>query len=272
MFGFLKSRALRIFPALLLCVTLLTLLGSLLTTLSYHDYFSSPITRQFFMTNTSLYSYFEKLPGVFEGNKFGPAVDGTLWTLWIESRLYLAVALLGVFCLTSTPWKANIAIVSLFIIGIFAPQQMILVGENSAHLRLAAFFGLGAFLYINRNFIPLNKDCLFILVGCTALSFSMPNFEIFAGITIAYGVFIFGFSKKIKLPEYLSDYSYGIYLYGWPVQQLIAQFEPDWGPYKMTAAALPAAWILGALSWHLVEKRALYLKNTDTFKIFRANT
>ena len=156
MLGFLKSRALRIFPALLLCMTLLTLLGALMTTLSYREYFNSPATHQFFMINTSLYSYFENLPGVFETNKFGPAVDGTLWTLWIESRLYLTVAFLGVFCITTKQWKANIAIASLFAIGIFAPQQMILIGENAAHLRLAAFFGLGAFLYIASSNMKCN--------------------------------------------------------------------------------------------------------------------
>lgn len=137
---------------------------------------------------------------------------------------------------------------------------MVLIGENPAHLRLGIFFALGASFYINRNFIFLKRDWLLIFIACTALSANSPNFEIFAGITIAYAIFVFAFSSKIQVPWFIKDYSYGIYLYGWPMQQLIAHFAPDWGPYKMTAVALPCAWICGALSWHLVERRALQLK------------
>lgn len=257
---FIKARALRIYPALIVCIAVFLLLGAALTSFDQATYWGSRQTIDFFRINSSLFGYAEKLPGVFEANRHGPAVSGTLWTLWIEARLYLLVALLGVFGVVARRWLANLAIAGLVLLGIFAPQNMILIGENIHHLRLGIFFAAGAALYINRNFIPLNRDGLLILTACTALSVGMPNFEILAGVLIAYAVFFFGFSKKIAVPRFIEDYSYGIYLYGWPIQQLIAHFAPHWGPYKMLAVALPGAWLAGALSWHLVEKRALTLK------------
>ncbi|HEX3984195.1 MAG TPA: hypothetical protein VHX12_10915, partial [Acidisoma sp.] len=54
--------------------------------------------------------------------------------------------------------------------------------------------------------------------------------------------------------------SYGIYIYGWPVEQMVRHFAPSITPYGMAVVALPIAWAAGALSWHLIEKRALLLK------------
>lgn len=85
---FLKARALRIFPGLVVCIALLVFLGAFLTVLDSASYWSAGETRKFFWTNSSLLGYRDKLPGVFETNKFGLAVNGSLWTLWIEARLY----------------------------------------------------------------------------------------------------------------------------------------------------------------------------------------
>lgn len=95
-------------------------------------------------------------------------------------------------------WIANITILALVIIGIFDPTHIVLIGENPNHLRLGVFFALGAALYVKRDLIPLQRDALFIFPACAVLSVGTLNFEIFSGLGIAYGVFLFGFSKKIS--------------------------------------------------------------------------
>ena len=56
------------------------------------------------------------------------------------------------------------------------------------------------------------------------------------------------------------DLSYGLYIYGWPVEQLVLYLRPDAGWRELFAIALPVTAIVAFCSWHLVEKRALKLK------------
>ena len=57
------------------------------------------------------------------------------------------------------------------------------------------------------------------------------------------------------------DLSYGIYIYGWPVEQGVVWLlggRAAW--WQVFLLALPAAAALAFLSWHLVERPALRLK------------
>lgn len=133
------------------------------------------------------------------------------------------------------------------------------ITADPSNLRVAVFFAAGAFLYVNRDFIPLNRQGLFALLLAAVLSYRQPAFEIACGAVIAYGVFVIAFAPKIHL-RHIDDYSYGIYLYGWPIQQVVNHFYPGGSALQMMLVALPGSWLAGALSWHLVEKRALRLK------------
>ncbi|HOU65868.1 MAG TPA: acyltransferase family protein, partial [Thermomonas sp.] len=94
---YLASRALRILPALVVCVALsVFVLGPLLTKAA--DYWRQPMTWDYLWSNSTLWASRYALPGVF-GSLPQQAVNGSLWTLPIEARLYLALlvaSLLGV--------------------------------------------------------------------------------------------------------------------------------------------------------------------------------
>ena len=61
-----------------------------------------------------------------------------------------------------------------------------------------------------------------------------------------------------------NDYSYGVYIYGWPVQQLLGIWGVQhWGYVAFTLSSIAGAMVLAVLSWHLVEKHALRLKKFD---------
>ena len=62
------------------------------------------------------------------------------------------------------------------------------------------------------------------------------------------------FVKKIRLR---GDYSYGIYIYGWTIQQCLTTSFPNRGPFFNIALALPISYLMGMLSWNLIEKSAL---------------
>jgi peptidoglycan/LPS O-acetylase OafA/YrhL len=205
------------------------------------------------LRNISQLSHMAYLPGVFENNRYARAVDGSLWSLWVEVRLYVLVALCGVLGLVGKRWLANSALTVLLAVAVFEPAYMPLIGEDPRNLRVAAFFGLGAFAYINRSDIPMRMGLMLTAVLVVILFNNLPFYDIaFAGI-LAYGTLFAAFAPKLSLPTWVRDYSYGIFIYGFPIQQILASFFPTIGPYKMTAIALPIAWIMGAASWFLVE-------------------
>ena len=99
---FLLSRAFRIYPALVLCVVFMGVLGAIVTTVSLQDYFSQQ-TFAFLWRNSGLFfGQRNFLPGVFETLPMGGGINASLWTLPIEGRFYLYLAA-GFFIVRYSP-------------------------------------------------------------------------------------------------------------------------------------------------------------------------
>jgi peptidoglycan/LPS O-acetylase OafA/YrhL len=85
--GYLISRGLRILPALVVCVGVTTfILGPLLSTSA--NYWAQATTWHYFLINATLVVSRFQLPGVFTAHPLD-VVNGSLWTLPIEAKLYL---------------------------------------------------------------------------------------------------------------------------------------------------------------------------------------
>jgi peptidoglycan/LPS O-acetylase OafA/YrhL len=85
----------------------------------------------------------------------------------------------------------------------------------------------------------------------------------------AYPLVYIATSPTIRLPtlDRLGDVSYGTYLYGWPMEQVMNHALGQYStPWTVLALSLPASLLLGWLSWHLLEKRALRLKRISLFR------
>lgn len=79
---------------------------------------------------------------------------------------------------------------------------------------------------------------------------------------IAYCVMVLAYHDKLQLPSFRkSDYSYGMYIYAFPLQQAIAQSGAvprfSWFVVACFAVTLP----LAMLSWHFVEKPSMRLRD-----------
>jgi len=134
------------------------------------------------------------------------------------------------------------------------------VSDNPRYFRLAAFFATGVFFYINRTLIPLNWLLLiFLLMASVVWRQSEPGLSIL-GLTICYAVACVAYLPKWGWPDCLGDYSYGLYIYGWPSQQLAWLVIPGALPLHNSLLALGICLPMAILSWHLVEKPALGLK------------
>jgi peptidoglycan/LPS O-acetylase OafA/YrhL len=66
-----------------------------------------------------------------------------------------------------------------------------------------------------------------------------------------------------KLPFIFDgDYSYGMYLYAFPIQQTLTHLMPDHRHWWLNILiAVPTTFAFSYLSWHLIEKHAMKLKN-----------
>jgi len=263
-----KARILRLMPALLVCLLLsVFVLGPLLTHLSQLDYFNHPKTWKYLYGNASLVRPEFMLPGVFQDHPV-KGVNGSLWTLPAEGRMYLILGLAGALGLMRRRWSANALLALLLGVGLFLPQYLPLISDNHRYYRLAIYFAAGTFFFVNRDYIPLNWLALVILLGSMPLWHDHAFRLLILGATICYGVACIAYLPSWGWPKWMGDYSYGVYIYGWPSQQLAWLIIPGALPLHNAALAFFIALPLAVLSWHFVEKPALGLKNKNLVPVF----
>lgn len=258
---FINSRVLRIMPALAVCVILLAfVLGPSISNLQLSEYFSNDRTYSYITNAVSMARTIQvDLPGIkFYDGRYGEVVNGSLWTIPIEVRLYAIVLIVAVIAKVMRV-KIIIPLTVLIICTMLFDLSSVVPSEDD--YRLSIYFAIGSIAFIARRYIFMHwavavSLCLIFLFTKS----SVANSLIFA-VAISYAVLLFAYSKTIKLPGFLGDYSYGIYLYAFPIQQTVCYLLPSVTPYKLMAISLPAAWVAGAISWHLIEKPALKFKS-----------
>ncbi len=256
--GYLASRALRIVPGLAVCVAMTAfVLGPLLTTAS--DYWHRPEVWRYAWVNASLKGSVFWLPGVFESLP-DPAVNGSLWTLPLEARLYLALLLAGMLHLLAPRRYTVLWLLALACGYALARWKGPLPEQLEDHARCVAFFISGTALWVNRERVRLSWWILLALLLAAAVARGGPWFHLPYFALLCYGTLFVAFVPRLPAIRH-DDLSYGLYLYGWPAQQLVQQFiAPGGGPPANTAWSTLLALLLAALSWFLVERPALRLK------------
>ena len=70
----------------------------------------------------------------------------------------------------------------------------------------------------------------------------------------------FGIPLWVPLPALPVDVSYGVYLYAYPIQQVVIMMLPGWSAVACLGVAVPIVLVLALLSWLLIERPALRLK------------
>ena len=258
-------RALRIFPGLAVCVLLsILVLGPVMTTLPTREYFANPRTWEY-LQNIGLYIIYY-LPGVFEHLRVPNAVNGSLWSLPVEFLMYIVLALLGlaranrwIFLLTALAFAWFAATWAMrtdrmLVVYNFDLRQAFLCGT---------YFWMGAVFYkfqLWRYFSLSGTLLVFVALLCLE---PWPHFLHFAGwLLLAFLVLSFGsaYSPLLGRLTRSGDYSYGLYIYAFPIQQSLAYLLPqlDFRLYLLICALATLTLAVG--SWHLVEKRALTFK------------
>ena len=260
---YIQSRILRIFPGLLICnLITVTFIGLFVTTNSFHDFFLNTQTYKYILNNTILIRKLEFfLPGTFESNIFPDSVNGSLWTLPTEIFMYIFIPILVLLGLHKNTKYYNILFLITFLILIYSNTH------PSTSVYFQFYFLLGIFIFLNRNKIILNH-LIGISIFLSIVLLYYLNLRILVLLFpffIGYLVFYFSYCFKGILLNYnrLGDYSYGLYIYAFPVQQTILYF------FKPTLITLfiysfLITLILAIFSWHVIEKPMMKLKNNTT--------
>ena len=176
------KRALRLFPALIVVVVLTALvLGPLVTTLPVGRYLAAPGTYLYVVKCSLLWTFQNQLPGVFAGNVYPAAVNGSLWTLPVEALAYAVVAGVGLTVGLRRAWPALAAIIGgallltpLVDIGSHATSAVggSLGGELPSVIQLYVAFAVGMLLWIERDRATLRWRYIVPLLGVWVGSWS----------------------------------------------------------------------------------------------------
>jgi peptidoglycan/LPS O-acetylase OafA/YrhL len=139
-----------------------------------------------------------------------------------------------------------------------------LLGASEHNTRFAGIFGTGAIYYLFRDTIPLtNTGACVAATLLTALMFNRhlaeTAYTIFGGDLILWLAFEVRVLRLSRIDNN-ADISYGLYLYGWPVQTLIIWNYLAINPWLLCLLSLLVARLMGYAGWVLVEKPCLQLK------------
>ena len=267
--AYLWARALRIFPAIwAMLVLTVFVLAPALTVLPPAEYFASPKTHDYFIKCATLIGGVRySLPGVFETNPLKSEFNGSLWTLPIEIRLYLYLAA-GWLILAAAPAVRVRAMSIAAPIAAAAFLVVILRGRlfggafNAADTRVFMFF-YGTTLYLWRDKIPMRPAILFAaLAGLLIASVDERAFFVAYVFCLAPLVLHLAYLPKGRIRAFndWGDCSYGVYIYAFPIQQTLAFLFPGMPLGAMIAGSGAITLSVAALSWTLIEKRALAMK------------
>ncbi len=261
--SFFGLRVLRIVPALAVEVTLSALLfGPALTSERLQDYFTDPDFSHYFLNMVGYIHYV--LPGLFNDNPVARTVNAQLWTIPFELQCYLAIGGLA----TAAILHRRLLLLCLVLLGqgMWA-WRVISLGDDggsggASGPVLVISFLVGIVFHLYRDRIQLRRSLFLIALGVGFALSALPHGAYYLPIPATYVTVWLGLRnpRPVKLVA-SGDYSYGLYLYGYPLQQAVASIGPPAHHWWINIGmALPAAFAIAFFSWHQIERPMLALR------------
>jgi peptidoglycan/LPS O-acetylase OafA/YrhL len=274
-FEFVAARGLRIYPGLIV-VLLVTafIVGPIFTNDTLSEYFQSRTVYKYVLKCLTLKWMVYKLPGVFSSSPYGDAVNNPLWTLYYEVTCYALVMCVG----WAVQKYRNSFIILLAFYFLFQATVVWLQNSHSGQIsrelkNLHEFsfpFVMGMIFYQYRAFIKYRMPYALAAVAAIGLFHKMHHFIAIFMPLWSYLVMYAGFFQSGILQRYnkVGDYSYGVYIYGWLIEQAIVSVFSPLSPWQLVLYSTPFIAAFAIASWRFVErpsmklKRFLFIKNT----------
>jgi len=266
---YLKSRALRIFPGLAVCTLICALvLGPLASSLPITEYFARLATFKYIATTLLLISGRAPLPEVFGTTPMGDIVNFSVWTLKYEVVCYLALAAAAFVGALKSERIARLglaALLGLIFISYAVPGLVEHGGTADTARRFALCFGLGSAGYFARRQVVVSWLGLALVVFATAVTYQTRLQDFASVLLMAYVSLMFAGRRWGALSSFAdhTDLSFGVYLYGWPVGQLLVLGFGPLGVAAVTLLSLVLLLPVAYLSWRFIEAPALRLRHAS---------
>jgi len=277
---YLWDRFLRIFPAFWLCLIVTAVffgaIGWLATHQSLSGYGAHPLgPAHYVATNSLLRMRVYEISGT-PVNVPNPLVwNGSLWTLEWEFLCYLGIGLLAVLGLLARRMMVLvIAVVAwLLEVGLYIhPVAAVVHSHLRFGVHFAPIFLVGALLYLYWDRIPDSGVLALCLSGIAVIGLATgttnPLFaDWLTGPALVYPVLWLGAHLPFRRVGAKNDISYGMYIYGFPVGQLLVIGGVQrWGYVLYMLATLMCTVPFAVASWWGLEKWALRARSWSPLK------
>jgi peptidoglycan/LPS O-acetylase OafA/YrhL len=253
---YLVRRTVRIFPAYWFCLLVSALLiGPCLWWLAkaapLATYFSSGEPVAYVLKNAGLVVLQRGISGLFADNPYRFDVNGSLWTLKFEFACYLALLAAHRLGLLGRHRGLLLSLMAFLLVA----NQM----EGAWRMRvpdLPLYFFCGTLAHLYRHRLPSGGwfGAAALVLAAAAIKLDLFNL---AGAVLTAVVVLWA-AVALPVRWWKEDYSYGLYLFGFPIQQSLASLQfHHAGKLAYFAAGFAVTLLPAMLSWHLVEKPAL---------------
>lgn len=273
------NRALRIYPALLVC------LGITIALVASTGYFQQEFSGKEFLVWVACQMTFMQFfnPDFLRGFGVG-VVNGSLWTISVELQFYVLVPCLYALLtrLGNRGKRSDLAIAGLLLLFLVANRWYFAMedslSEHLAHRLMGVSFVPWFYMFLlgvlaQRHFAMLHRllagKGLYLLVAYVLLMFAINPFGVVRGnalgpfsyAALALVVFSCAYSLPMLSRRLLAgnDISYGVYIYHMPVVNVLIELGFRGRPVDVVAATTLTV-LLACLSWFAVERPALRLK------------
>jgi peptidoglycan/LPS O-acetylase OafA/YrhL len=263
---FTAGRGLRIVPGLFVCIGLTAVaLGPIVTRLPVSTYLSDTALPRYVIKTALLITGAAPLPGVFETLPAAGLVNMSLWTLKYEVLCYVGLALIGSFGLLRDRTRLVTAFVLapiVFTVFLRAPSPSDTYTALDNLRYFALYFGVGVLAVLHKDHVRINAVTPLVLLGVFALARATPWAELTCALFLGSATLLaatWSMGPFRRLTNQM-DLSFGVYIYGAPIQQALLVAIPGLGPVGLTLAALPPVLALACASWVWIERPALRIK------------
>jgi peptidoglycan/LPS O-acetylase OafA/YrhL len=203
--------------------------------------------------------------GTLANVPYPAAWNGSLWTLLYELGCYLVVAILLTFAaLRKRPETLAFAFVFVATLHFLGTEFSPLPWQRIAlALNLGTYFLAGALLYAYRERIPLRSSLAALATAVLVVASATGHASAVAALPLAYLCLWLGVVLPLRRVGRTNDLSYGVYIYAFPVAQLLVVFgAPGLGVWRFVLLSVALTFPLAAASWFVVERPAMRLKNS----------
>lgn len=272
---FIISRAFRVLPALLFVLIITVfIVGPIFTNFSLLEYYSDPKTWSYISKNMIFNTQYT-IPGLFTDNLYKSSINGSLWSLLYEIKCYFFLMCTFLLIRKKRTVLLNI-LFSIIVIDCFLPISLIFdqLTRNNPEIYFLPFsFAYGAFLALNDRKLAINLEVVIIsFLFYFAFKDTAYN-ELLLIIAFCNLVIYIASRKFISKLKPKFDISYGIYLWGFLVQQIVYFIFGQIYAGLHFIIALIISMGIAYVSFIYIEKPfVIFGKNASTFCILKYNT